>query len=89
MSDIYQTLGELVHQWHEAVESTGRDAVTTAGEGPQLILLLNRTRDGDLKLAVMSLKDLVGTLHHTDLLQPGTDLDEPVIPYASVLVPPK
>ena len=82
---FYETLKDLVDAWHEVAENfEGYKSTTDEGDGIQLDLLVNRTRDGDLRLQVMASKDNFST--HMPLRPGDPHPDEPSVPYAEVVI---
>ena len=64
-------LENLVDLWHEAASAIPDYQHTTPdGDGIRLILLANRSKDGDLVLTAVSVKDFIATISPSDLRQP-------------------
>ena len=81
---MYETLKELVDSWHELADNLeDYQSTTVEGDGIQLVLLVNRTKDGDLRLQVMAAKDKFD-LPRQVLVNPFSD--EPAIPSAEVTI---
>ena len=65
-TDIVKALQKLLNEWHELVETDkGLDGYVDTppdGDGIQLMLLINRTVAGDLKLTAFSVRDIFEAL---------------------------
>ena len=86
----WNDLKELVNQWHEkASQIEGYQDTTPAGDGIQLVLLANRTKDGQVRLTAMAVKDLFSMISPAEMLQPqdAPEMNNPSIPIATKLKP--
>ena len=86
----WDALKKLVDQWHDAAKTLPgyQDTTINNEDGVQLLLMVNRSKDGDLVLQVMATKDWLSTISPRDLLQ-ASDIetaDEPTIPVASLTI---
>ena len=69
----WKDLKELVDRWHKAAsELDGYQDTTPSGDGIQLVLLANRTKEGNLRLAAWSVKDLFSVISPEEMYQQGT-----------------
>ena len=84
----WDDLRKLVDQWHAAAQKIpGYQDTTINGDGIQLLLMVNRSKEGDLVLKVTAAKDFISLISPSDLFQPNTmDPNAPTIPYASITV---
>ena len=85
----WESLKSLVDAWHDAAsQMEGYQDTTTEGDGIQLMLFVNRTKEGDVRLSVLSAKDWFSTHTPSELMQPADleKLDVPSIPQASITI---
>ena len=85
----WDTLRKLVDGWHDAAkEIPGYPDTTIDGDGPTLLLMLNRTKEGDLRLEVIAARDWISTISPSELLKPEDvkAANKPTIPTASVTI---
>ena len=85
----WEQLAQVVDNWHDvASETEGYKDVTDTGDGVRLLLFVNRTKEGDLRLSVQSVKDFLSTVSAAHLLQPE-DVEkayEPIIPNSEIII---
>ena len=83
----WNELKRLVDGWHESAKQINgyRDTVES-GDGVQLLLFVNRTRGGDMRLSVMSARDYISTVRPQDLFTGERDPNARDIPYSSITV---
>ena len=90
MDIAWEELKQLVDGWHSAAsEIEGYEDTTDTGDGVRLMLFMNRTKEGDLRLSVLSVKDFLSTVSPAHLLQ-AKDVekaDQPIIPFAGITIP--
>ena len=83
----WDDLNRLVDAWHEAAaQLEGYRDTTDDGDGISLMLFINRTSDGNIRLSTMSSRDWISTIRPTR--PDATDPDVPSIPHASITVIP-
>jgi hypothetical protein len=85
----WEDLKTIVDMWHEtASQKEGYQDKTLDGDGIPLLLFVNRTRDGDLRLSVWSARDWFSVHAPSDLLQAKDmdNLNEPSIPVARLTI---
>ena len=64
----WRELKELVDRWHVAANGLDHyDDKTANGDGIQLVLLVNNTKEGNLRLSAMSVRDLFSLISVEDL----------------------
>ena len=82
---LYETFKGLVDAWHNAASRLeGYDAVAESGDSIGLLLLLNRMKNGDIRLSAISLRDVIGSITLDDLYR-GQSPNIPSIPSASII----
>ncbi len=85
----WESLKSVVDAWHDAASQLeGYQDTTIDGDGIQLMLFVNRTKEGDVRLSVLSAKDWFSTHTPSNLMQPGDleTFDVPSIPQASITI---
>ena len=85
----WKDLKDLVDGWHQSASQIEGYADTTPdGDGVTLMLFVNRTKEGDLKLQVLSARDWISTLSPSQFLQPEDieKVDEASIPTATITI---
>ena len=85
----WSDLKQLVDSWHETAGQIPEYQDTTAdGAGIRLLLFANRTKEGDVVLQVMAVRDWISTISPTQLLQLKdiATSHEPSIPFASLTI---
>ena len=80
-----ETIKKLVDNWQEvADEFEGYKSTTDSGDGPLLIILANRTQEGNLRLTAWSVKDLMAVIPQSALFQAGKE--DKGMPYSEVTI---
>ncbi len=88
-SDFVEILSRLLDSYHEVIsQQEGYAPVNEQGDDLQVMLLLNRTGEGDVELTLMSVKDHSSLTSPNDLLGPKhlEDFNKPTIPFSSVVL---
>ena len=85
----WKDLKDLVNEWHQsASQIEGYEDTTTDGDRIQLMLFVNRTKEGDLQLSALSTRDWVSTLSPSQFPQPEAikKADDANIPKVTITI---
>ena len=86
-SDFLGTLKALLDGYHEVIEGMdGYNPVEGSGDDLQVLMFLNRTSRGGVRISLMSSRDFISTMHPSQMLGPEdlANFDKPTIATASV-----
>ena len=91
-SEFVNILKEAVDGFHELTKDReGYEPVEGTGDDLQLIMTLNRTKDGGVRLRFMSVRDWLTTISPGQLMGPQhlEDFSNPTLPHTSVTMNPE
>ncbi len=91
-SEFVNILKKALDAYHELTEGQeGYEPIEGTGEDLTLMLKLNRTKNGGVRLSFMSVRDFLSTVSPGQLMRPDAldDFDKPTIPHVDVTMEPE